>query len=126
MIFKNKTSNVSGVFSNIWGLSDYCRQKQLEYQSRGNIGRREIMPEFLDPKRKKQKTDLDDENIDVCLNCAFIRVNYAEDPLLPKSRLMAYCGKNKFKTPKYKVFNEDKLFRAVATLEDKKYSSSYW
>ncbi|CAG9853662.1 unnamed protein product [Phyllotreta striolata] len=111
---------------NIWNLGDYCRQKQLEYQTKGNFGRREIMPELLDPQRKKQKTIFDNENIDVCLNCAFIRANYTEDPKLPKSRLMSYCGKNKLKSPKYKVFNEDKLFRAIVTIEDKKYSSSYW
>uniref|UniRef100_A0A6P7H2Z5 tRNA-dihydrouridine(20) synthase [NAD(P)+]-like n=1 Tax=Diabrotica virgifera virgifera TaxID=50390 RepID=A0A6P7H2Z5_DIAVI len=111
---------------NIWNLGDYCRQKYLDYQSQGIFGRREIAPDTLDPQRKKRKTELDDENVDVCLNCAFIRVNYTEDPQLPKSKLIAYCGKNKFSNPKYKVYNEDKLFRAVVSLNEKKYSSSYW
>ncbi|XP_056643991.1 tRNA-dihydrouridine(20) synthase [NAD(P)+]-like [Diorhabda sublineata] len=111
---------------NIWGLGEYCRQKYLEYQSRGIIGRREVAPDMFSPQLKKQKTDLDGEDIDICLNCVFIRVNYTEDPQLPKSRLIVYCGKNKYDSPKYKVFNEDKLFRAVVTLNDKKYSSSYW
>ncbi|KAJ8936738.1 hypothetical protein NQ314_012185 [Rhamnusium bicolor] len=110
----------------IWNLGDYCRKKQLEYQSKGILGRREVTPDMLDPKRKRQKTDIDDEGIHVTMKCAFIRVNYPVDPDLPKSKLIAYCGKNKFLLPKYKVFNEDKLFRAVVTLNGKKYSSSYW
>lgn len=81
---------------------------------------------MLDPKRKKQKTDIDGEGVDVTMKCAFIRVNYFTDPDLPKSKLITYCAKNKLELPKYKVFNEDKLFRAVATLNDVKYSSSYW
>lgn len=90
------------------------------------LSRREIAPDVLDPKRKRQKTDIDDENIDIHLKCAFIRVNYIEDPELPKSRLIKYCHENKIKMPKYKVFNEDKLFRAVVILDDKTYSSTYW
>ncbi|XP_018572694.1 tRNA-dihydrouridine(20) synthase [NAD(P)+]-like isoform X2 [Anoplophora glabripennis] len=110
----------------IWNLGDYCRKKQLEYQSKGILGRREVTPDLLDPKRKKQKTDIDGEGVHVTMKCAFIRVNFVTDPDLPKSKLIAYCAKNKFDLPKYKVFNEDKLFRAVATLNDVKYSSSYW
>lgn len=113
------------LFSNIWNLGEYCRKKQLEYHSKGIFSRREIAPEMLDPMRKRKKIEIDNEIVDV-IKCAFIRVNYAEDPDLPKSKLLKYCSKNKFPVPKYKVFNEDKLFRAVVTVNEKKYSSSYW
>lgn len=107
-------------------MGEYCRKKQLEYQAKGILSRREVAPDMLDPKSKRKKTEIDNEIVDVVIKCAFIRVNYAEDPALPKSRLLKYCGKNKFPVPKYKVFNEDKLFRAIVTVEDKTYSSSFW
>lgn len=81
---------------------------------------------MLDPKSKRKKIEIDNEIVDVVIKCAFIRVNYVEDPDLPKSRLLKYCGKNKFPVPKYKVFKEDKLFRAIVIVNDKKYSSSFW
>lgn len=113
-------------FSSIWNLGEYCHKKQLEYQSKGILSRREIAPDVLDPKSKRKKIEIDNEVVDVVMKCAFIRVNYAEDPDLPKSKLLKYCGQNKILLPKYKVFNEDKLFRAIVTLSSKKYSSSYW
>lgn len=114
------------IFSYIWNLGEYCRQKQLEYQSKGILSRREVAPDMLDPESKRKKMEIDNENVDAVIKCAFIRVNYIEDPDLPKSRLLKYCGKNKFSVPKYKVFNEDKLFRAIAIVNGKKYSSSFW
>ncbi|CAH2002512.1 unnamed protein product [Acanthoscelides obtectus] len=110
----------------IWGYGEYCRKKQLEYMSKGMMGRRDVAPDRLDPQQKRKKTEIDNEPVDVAMKCAFIRSNYTEDADLPKTKLIAYCGKSKLHNPKYKVFNEDKLFRAVATLEGKKYSSTYW
>lgn len=107
-------------------MGEYCRKKQLEYQAKGILGRREIAPDVLDPKSKRKKIEIDNEEIDFSTKCAFIRVNYTKDPDLPKSKLLKYCGKNKLPLPKYKIFNEDKLFRAVATINGKKYSSTYW
>ncbi|XP_044267711.1 tRNA-dihydrouridine(20) synthase [NAD(P)+]-like isoform X2 [Tribolium madens] len=108
----------------IWDLADYCRKKQLQFHAQGILSRREITPDMFSPKAKKMKTDLDEDVIE--MKCAFIRVNYPEDPDLPKSKIIAYCGKHKFDLPKYKTINEDKLFRAIATFQGKKYSSSYW
>lgn len=93
---------------------------------KGMLSRREIAPEMLDPHRKRHKTEIDNEPLDAVIKCAFIRVNYSTDPDLPKSKLLRYCGKNKLPVPKYKVYKEDKLFRAVVTVCEKKYSSSYW
>lgn len=107
-------------------MGGYCRKKQLEYQAKGILSRREIAPDMLDPTTKRKKIEIDNEIVDDVIKCAFIRVNYAEDPDLPKSKLLKYCGRNRYPVPKYKVFNEDKLFRAIVTVNEKKYSSSFW
>lgn len=112
------------ICSVIWNLGDYCRKKQLQYQASGILGRREVTPDMFTPKAKKIKTELDDDLIE--MKCAFIRVNYAEDQDLPKSKIIAYCGKHKLELPKYTTINQDKLFRAIASFQGKKYSSSYW
>lgn len=89
------------------------------------LGRREVTPDVINPCSKKRKLDFDDPDV-YKLKCAFIRVNFHTDAELPKSKLIAYCGRNKIKVPTYQIINEDKLFRAVATLEGKKYTSTYW
>nr|CAH7716916.1 unnamed protein product [Callosobruchus chinensis] len=110
----------------VWGYGDYCHKKQLEHMSKGMMGRRDVAPDRLDPQRKRKMTEIDAESVDVAMKCAFIRSNYTDDTELPKTKIIAYCGKNKFHNPKYKIFNEDKLFRAIMILEGKKYSSTYW
>lgn len=37
-----------------------------------------------------------------------------------------YCAKNFKKVPKYEIIQEQKLFKAILTLDGKKYSSLYW
>jgi tRNA-dihydrouridine synthase 2 len=108
----------------IWDMAEYCRKKQLKFHSQGILSRREVTPDMFSPKAKKIKTELDEDIIE--MKCAFIRVNYPEDPDLPKSKIIAYCGKYKQDLPTYKTINQDKLFRAIATFQGKKYSSSYW
>ncbi|KAL1494667.1 hypothetical protein ABEB36_010233 [Hypothenemus hampei] len=109
----------------IWGLGEYCRQKQLEYQAKGMMSRREVAPDIFNSNKKRIKLDSDESDM-YKLKCAFIRVNYPKDTDLPKSKLIAYCGKNRIQVPKYKIIQEDKLFRAVASFEDKTYTSTYW
>ncbi|XP_066140987.1 tRNA-dihydrouridine(20) synthase [NAD(P)+]-like [Euwallacea fornicatus] len=109
----------------IWHLGGYCRQRQLEFQAKGMLGRREISPDMFNESPKRSKLDAV-EDLDVyAVKCAFIRVNF-HDPDLPKSRLISYCGKNKLKVPKYKIINKDKLFRAIVTVDERRYTSSYW
>lgn len=112
-------------FSAIWDLGDYCRKKQLEFQAKGMLGRREVTPDMFNASAKRMKLDAEDSDV-YQIKCAFIRVNFQSDPDLPKSKLIAHCGRNKIKVPTYMIINEDKLFRAVATLDGRKYSSSYW
>ncbi|XP_050306903.1 tRNA-dihydrouridine(20) synthase [NAD(P)+]-like isoform X2 [Anthonomus grandis grandis] len=74
----------------IWGLGEFCRKKQLEFQSKGMLGRREVTPDmFTDRPNKKIKMQDDDHDV-FQLKCAFIRVNFAKDIDLPKSKLITY------------------------------------
>lgn len=107
-------------------MGEYCRQKQLEYQSKGILGRREVTPDMFSPKQKKQKTNNTIDSDVAEMKCAFIRASYINDADLPKTKLIAWCNKNQYKPPKYEVIHEDKLFRAIAIVNGKKYSSSYW
>lgn len=60
----------------LWGMANYCREKQLDLQQRGNKGRREVLPgnlknDDIEPNAKRKRLD------DVIeYNIAFIRSNY--------------------------------------------------
>ncbi|KAK9736262.1 Double-stranded RNA binding motif [Popillia japonica] len=105
----------------IWHLAQYCRKKQLEYNERGILGRRQISPDMFCPASKKIKVQ---DTIE--MPYAFIRASYVSDPDLPKSKLIAWCNKHKIDKPRYEIINEDKLFRAIVYVDGKKYSSTYW
>ncbi|KAF5273555.1 hypothetical protein FQR65_LT04553 [Abscondita terminalis] len=105
----------------LWDLGDYCRKKELEYQAKGNLGRRQVTPDMFNPSPKRLKKD------DVFeLRCAFIRASYVQDADLPKTKLISWCNKNKYKSPTYETVHEDKLFKSVLTLNGKRYSSTFW
>ncbi|ERL90291.1 hypothetical protein D910_07643 [Dendroctonus ponderosae] len=110
----------------IWNLGEYCRMKQLEFQANGMLGRREVCPDMFGTPNKRMKIDYDEQPNIYKIKCAFIRVNFQTDPDLPKSKIIAHCGRNQLKAPSYRIINEHKLFRAVATLDGKCYSSTYW
>lgn len=108
----------------LWNLGNYCREKELEYQAKGNLGRRQVTPDMFNPTPKRLKLN------SMCgiveLRCAFIRASYTQDSDLPKTKLIAWCSKNKVKSPTYDTMHEDKLFRSILTLDGKKYSSTFW
>ncbi|XP_058442755.1 tRNA-dihydrouridine(20) synthase [NAD(P)+]-like [Malaya genurostris] len=117
----------------VWNLGSYCRKKQLEYHNAGIRGRRQACPQSdANPQdencpSKKIKMLSDEISSDVIEhNISFIRVNYADDKELPKSKLYLYTVKNNIKLPKYEVINKNKLFRAIVKVADGKYSSSFW
>lgn len=107
-------------------MGEYCRMKQLEFQANGMLGRREVTPEMFSTPSKRMKIDYEEPPNTFKIKCAFIRVNFQNDPDLPKSKIIAYCGRNQLKVPSYRIINEHKLFRAIATLDGKCYSSTYW
>lgn len=116
----------------LWDLGDYCYKKQLEYQEKGNFGRREVCPGQIPgvededaPQTKKHKGDCDNSNI-AEHNIAFYRANYAEHTSLPKSILHTFASKNSKGVPKYEIQRFDKLFRAICSFDGKKYASTFW
>lgn len=104
----------------VFGMKDYCKQKQLEYKNKLIALRNENISNENEPAAKRFKIDdgIIEENI------AFIRSNFTKDVDLPKSILHAHTKKNLRTVPTYATVQHDKLFRAVLTLHDKKYSSS--
>ncbi|XP_055373652.1 tRNA-dihydrouridine(20) synthase [NAD(P)+]-like [Condylostylus longicornis] len=116
----------------IWNLGDYCYEKQLEFQKKGNFGRRDVTPGFIpndvikEPETKKSKViDICDEDI-FERNVAFYRSNYIKDPDLPKSILHNYAKKNNIPMPIYETFQKDKLFRTKLKYNGKRYASTFW
>ncbi|KAI4464794.1 trna-dihydrouridine(20) synthase [nad(p)+]-like [Holotrichia oblita] len=81
----------------IWNLAQYCRKKQLEYNEKGILGRRQISPDMFCPASKKIKVEDTIER-----PYAFIRASYATDPELPKSKLIAWCNQHKIHKPRWK------------------------
>lgn len=44
--------------SALWGLGEYCHEKQSSYQKMGIQGRWQVSPEDLEPPQKKIKSDI--------------------------------------------------------------------
>ncbi|KAF5302114.1 hypothetical protein FQA39_LY10449 [Lamprigera yunnana] len=108
----------------LWNLEDYCRQKEFEYQTKGNLGRWQVTPDMFNPIPKRLKMDSLGDVTE--LQCAFIRSSYILDADLPKTKLISWCHKNKVISPTYETKHKDKLFKSILTLNGKKYSSNFW
>lgn len=107
----------------VFDLKDYYRQKSLEFHKKGLLMRRDIVPGGEDePLNKRIK--LGDGMIEH--NIAFIRANYVKDTELPKSILHMHTKKTLRTIPIYQTEQNERLFRAILTLGNKKYSSTFW
>lgn len=106
----------------VFDLKNYCKLKQLEHKTKEMELRRQEANED-EPKTKRAKHDDDDGTIKE--NVAFIRSNYLKDFLLPKSILHQHTKKKLRMVPDYITNVHDRLFTAVLTLNDKKYSSTF-
>lgn len=63
MAYAMATEHIFPCFSSIWGLGEFCRETQSNYQKRGIQGRWQVTPDDLEPPQKKMKaldTDLTD------------------------------------------------------------------
>lgn len=109
-------------YSSLWGLSEYCSKKQLQFKENGLLDRHSVVPGLLEPQLKKRKTE--DDVIE--MKCSFLRNLYTSDVDLPKTKLLTWARARGFKHPVYTTQQEDKLFKSVVTLDGKKYGSSYW
>lgn len=111
------------VSSDIWDLSDYCRLKQKEYESKGMHCRRNCVPDSFVPDAKRSKLS-EDTSIQK-RNIAFFRGHYTTNNM-PKFVLNSHATKNKLDQPIYTTQKEDRLFHSVVSFQNQKYSSSYW
>lgn len=119
----------------IWSMGRYCRSKMLEFQDAGNQGRREVVPGQVrqaagdtsddQPIAKRFKLDALDENVTE-RNVVYFRTHYATVPELPKSVLFTHARLQRKLMPVYETQQVDRLFRSVATYDERKYSSTYW
>lgn len=101
----------------LWDLLDYYRDSQKNYVD--TAMRRDVITE--NPCKKLKITD---ENEVITHKIRYMRSKYKENES-PKSVLYLHSTKNKISAPKYEIINQGKLFQAVVTFEDKKYTSSY-
>lgn len=106
----------------LWGLSEYCSKKQLQFKENGLQDRHSVVPGLFEPQLKKRKTE--DDVIE--MQCSFLRSLYTSDVDLPKTKLLTWARARGLKHPIYTTQQEDKLFKSVVTLDGKKYGSSYW
>jgi len=109
-------------YSSLWGLSEYCSNKQLQFKENGLLDRHSVVPGLLEPQLKKKKTE--DDVIE--MKCSFLRNLYTSDMDLPKTKLLTWARARGLKHPVYTTQQEDKLFKSVVTLDGRKYGSSYW
>lgn len=109
----------------VFGLKEYCKAKQLEYQKKEAElkHKRKLLDENgVEPDTKKAKSD---ENT-IIENISFVRANYIKDTELPKSILHLHLKKKYRIFPKYSTEQKGCLFRSTITVGDKKYSSTFW
>uniref|UniRef100_A0A0A9XKU3 tRNA-dihydrouridine(20) synthase [NAD(P)+]-like n=1 Tax=Lygus hesperus TaxID=30085 RepID=A0A0A9XKU3_LYGHE len=104
--------------SELWGLSEYYKERSEKLSDSGLIGRRDVVPEGY------KKPCLDSDVIE--MECAFIRNLYPSDPDLPKTKLLTWAKAKGHKNPSYRTEQVDKLFKAVVSINNKKYSSTFW
>ncbi|CAH0603176.1 unnamed protein product [Chrysodeixis includens] len=108
----------------IWGLGEYCHEKQSSYQKQGIQGRWQVSPEDLEPPQKKAKSDICTADV-IQKKVCFIRASFS-DTNLPKTKLHAWAGKNGISLPTYQTQQVEKLFRTIITFDNKKYTSTFW
>lgn len=112
----------------VWDLKDYCKTKQMEFQRKGMLTRRDVAPqseEIENGETPAKKLKIQDENF-IQENISFIRANYQNDTDLPKSLLHLHATKILKSRPTYETEQKDKLFRSTLSLNGKKYSSLFW
>ncbi|XP_063706339.1 tRNA-dihydrouridine(20) synthase [NAD(P)+]-like [Culicoides brevitarsis] len=106
----------------IWGLLDFYKDAQSKKTHLDSAIRRECI---VDQPNKKQKLDSsNDENI-ITHKIRYLKSKYKENES-PKQTLNQHSTKLKMPLPKYEIINQGKLFQAVVTFENEKFSSTYF
>lgn len=128
----------------IWSMGKYCRAKAIEYQERGNRGRREIVPGNLgktttvtsaqeedggcSAAKRARTVDLPAQLPDDVhqRNIAFYRTHYPQVPELPKCVLYTHANRQRKVLPVYETQQVDRLFRSIVTFDGQRYANTYW
>lgn len=102
----------------IWGLLDHYKEMQSKKSHLDSAVRREIIV-----KNPHKKMKIDNDEI-ITHKIRYLRSKYKENES-PKQTLNQHSTKTKMTIPKYEIINQGKLFQAILTYEEKKYSSTY-
>lgn len=105
-------------FCELWNLSEHYKEAQSKKTHLDSAVRRDII---IGNPTKKIK--LDNSEI-ITHKIRFMRSKYKENES-PKQTLNQHTTKKKLSLPKYEIVSHGKLFQAILTFEDKKYSSTY-
>lgn len=103
----------------LWELLEYYKEAQSKKTHLDSASRREVI---VENPHKKMK--IEHEHEIVTHKIRYLRSKYKENES-PKSILYLYSTKNKLPPPKYEIMSQGKLFQAVVTFDEKKYTSSY-
>ncbi|XP_034946812.1 tRNA-dihydrouridine(20) synthase [NAD(P)+]-like [Chelonus insularis] len=114
----------------VWDMDEYYRVQSKKFQAKGLQNRIHFTPASISGAKThnsscKRKYEDDDVTL---MRCVFLRGRYLSDTDLPKTRLLKWLRENGKSdiVPRYYTWYENKLFRSVVVVDDKKYSSTYW
>lgn len=111
------------IFSDLWEVGDYCRQKQKKMNSL-RFEERDVV--CNDQKRIKFNLVKEGSNNVNSLKCMYIRSLYLKPEDLPKTKLLNLAKTHNKPLPKYYTEQFEKLFKSTVTFDNQKYSSSFW
>lgn len=111
-------------------MADMCKVLNLEprYRERQKELGRDALPDHVFSALPVTYKPLVEGLSVVEKFCPFIRAHYGDDNCvnLPKSRLLDYTRLKELEKPLYKVYQEDKKFRAIVDVDGACFSSLSW
>jgi len=111
------------VFSDLWEVGEYCRQKQKKM----NCLRFEERDVVCNNQKRSKPNPVEKESYEVnSLKCMYIRSLYPRPEDLPKTKLLNLAKKHNKPLPKYHTEQFEKLFKSTVTFDGHKYSSLFW
>lgn len=112
----------------VFDMKDYCRQVQKSIQLKELSIKRNNIANGNSEEPDTKRIKISDETT-IEKSISFIRSNFLKDTDLPKSVLHSFTKKKLRTVPLYateKQSDRTSYFRAVLTLGNKKYSSTFW
>lgn len=113
--------------SNLFGLGEYCREKQSEQEQKG-INTWSLVPSIGDSTPEStlllREQRLNEEN--VINERVLYKSKIFEYDCHPKRLIHAYCGRNKLPLPTYEHERYDREYSTIVSHQGKKYASVMW